>query len=198
MGWPNEKDIERTLDVLNAVGHPELAEVVSDLWSAAQLDHVTGLYNRATFEQLLDYERQRAIRYGRDLSLLILDIDDFKEVNDRLGHLAGDDVLRCVASNLRRSARSTDVAARVGGDEFALILPETPAEATEEAAERIRETLDGLDVVARGGTTRTSVTVGMATLAGSEPWSRLFDRADQELMERKRSRRAVGHSSRAR
>jgi len=180
--------IAETIDVLCAAGRPDLAEVVAGTWKTAELDAVTGLQNRASFEVFLDYERDRALRYGRDLSVIILDVDDFKGVNDALGHLAGDDVLRCVATNILRTCRATDRAARIGGDEFAVILPETSPDQARLLGQRLADHLDGLPVVTRGGTTTTSVTVGVASMVGEESVESLFDRADQALLGLKRER----------
>jgi len=180
--------IAAAIDALRSSGKDDLADAVAALWTDAQLDHVTGLHNRASFEKHLEYERSRALRYDRSLSLLVLDVDDFKGMNDRLGHLAGDDVLRCVASTLQRSSRATDRVARIGGDEFALLLPETSEQEALWTAERMRGYLSTLDVVARGATARASVSVGVATLRGAETASALFHRADLALLAAKRGR----------
>lgn len=190
--------IAETIDVLCAAGRPDLASVVADTWRTAEVDHLTGVQNRASFEQMLEYERERARRYDRDLSVLVVDVDDFKRVNDTMGHLAGDDVLRAVATHLARSFRSTDRVARIGGDEFAVILPETSPAQASRLAERVAEGLRVLSVVTRGGPVSVSVTVGVAALEGEESVTSLFDRADQALLDLKRVRRTTGITRRAR
>jgi diguanylate cyclase (GGDEF)-like protein len=91
----------------------------------ADMDALTGLHNRRYFHETLSREVARANRYERELALMVLDLDDFKSINDRIGHLAGDGVLAEAAERLRDVVRSADVACRVGGDEFAIILPES-------------------------------------------------------------------------
>ena len=103
----------------------------------AQTDPLTGLWNRRRMAEILR-EVERAVRFGHPLSLLILDVDDFKEINDTEGHLQGDAVLRKIAEVVREHTRSIDVAARYGGDEIALILPETDVEGAARLAERLR------------------------------------------------------------
>jgi diguanylate cyclase (GGDEF)-like protein len=101
----------------------------------ALIDPLTGLYNRRYFDRRYPRELRRAQRYRHPLTLLILDIDDFKSYNDRNGYLAGDEVLKGVASILRSSFRQVDVVTRWGGEEFAVLLPETPKEPVEEGKE---------------------------------------------------------------
>src|SRR5690242_16034807 len=90
----------------------------------ADLDGLTGLHNRRYFHELLAREVTRAQRYGRELALVIFDLDDFKGINDRIGHLGGDAVLAETAARARGALRAADIACRVGGDEFAVLLPE--------------------------------------------------------------------------
>ena len=104
--------------------HAEVAE-------EAVTDPLTGLYNRRRLTELLDQEVQRALRFGHELSLLIVDVDDFKRINDERGHPQGDAVLRCLADLVRETTRTIDISARYGGDELALILIETDAEGAE-------------------------------------------------------------------
>ena len=94
----------------------------------AHTDNLTGLLNTRAFFELAEFERIRAIRYGHPLTLCFLDLDNFKQVNDNLGHMTGDELLKIVANALRQNIRSTDIAVRLGGDEFAVLFPETGAE----------------------------------------------------------------------
>ena len=91
----------------------------------ARTDNLTGLLNARAFFELADRERERAIRYGHPLTLCFLDLDNFKQVNDKLGHMTGDELLRIVALALRKNIRVSDTAARLGGDEFVTLFPET-------------------------------------------------------------------------
>lgn len=111
---------------------------------AAFTDHLTGLANRRRFERQLDREVARTLRYGRPFCLLLLDIDNFKAVNDTYGHEAGDEAMQYLSRSLQAETRGIDLSARIGGEEFALLLPETDFESGCEVAERlcyaIRET----------------------------------------------------------
>ena len=104
-------------------------------------DPLTGLYNRRYFQDRLTHEIQRARRHGRPLSLLIADIDHFKEINDTYGHQAGDEVLRSIALLLVNQTRATDITARYGGEEFVAVLPETDAHGALRVAEKLRESV---------------------------------------------------------
>ena len=121
-----------------AVEKAELMQRVSEM---ATMDELTGLYNRRRFQERLKIETERARRYGRDLSLMMLDIDHFKLVNDTYGHQAGDAVLADLATLMRDATRETDQVARYGGEEFVILMPETPELAAVATAERIRETV---------------------------------------------------------
>jgi diguanylate cyclase (GGDEF)-like protein len=144
----------------------------------ADLDALTGLHNRRYFHETLAREVGRSHRYGRSLSLVLLDLDDFKAVNDRVGHLAGDAALAEVASRIRATARTADVACRIGGDEFALILPETARAEAEQVAQRVEAGLAARPV-AQAGPVRASM--GIAELAAAETPVDLFERADKAL-----------------
>jgi len=104
----------------------------------AATDPLTGLYNRRLFEEYFDKELNRARRYGQQLSLVIMDLHQLKEVNDRYGHPQGDQVLQAAASTLRKSLRTSDYAFRIGGDEFALLLPQTEPEQAATLSRRVR------------------------------------------------------------
>jgi diguanylate cyclase (GGDEF)-like protein len=114
-------------------------ELVARLSTAARTDSLTGLLNRQGFDECLARELLRSRRVGRPVALVIADIDRFKEINDRCGHAAGDAALRVVGDTARRMARVTDTIARIGGDEFALVLPDTDADGAFSFAERMRE-----------------------------------------------------------
>lgn len=105
-------------------------------------DTLTGLFNRTYFDETFEQQVSLAKRYNTDLSILFLDIDDFKEVNDSLGHIAGDVALQEVASAIRRAKRESDIAARYGGEEFVLLMPHTPNVSASILAERIRKEIE--------------------------------------------------------
>ncbi len=116
-------------------------ELLKRLSRAARTDSLTGLVNRQGFDELLEPELARGRRTGQPTALILADIDRFKEINDRLGHAAGDAALRIVGDTARCTTRSTDTVARIGGDEFAVILPDTDAEGAFLFAERVREAI---------------------------------------------------------
>jgi diguanylate cyclase (GGDEF)-like protein len=162
----------------------------SDLESLAAIDWLTGLYNRRHFETLARAELARCQRYMRPLTILMIDIDHFKAVNDRFGHAAGDRVLQTVAAVCRAAKRDSDVVARVGGEEFALMLPETAEQAAHHFAERLRQQVRDCSPAIDGEKLDIAVSIGIAaaTLSTSGIDS-LLRRADQALYEAKRSGR---------
>jgi diguanylate cyclase (GGDEF)-like protein len=155
----------------------------------ALTDPLTGLWNRRHMAGTLTREVSRALRFGHEISLIILDVDDFKRINDRLGHLQGDLVLETVADLVKDATRTIDVAARYGGDELALILVETGSEGATILAERLRERVRDTEVPLRnGGTMGVTISVGVATIPDSaEDLETLVDGADRALLRAKRS-----------
>ncbi|HZP26490.1 MAG TPA: sensor domain-containing diguanylate cyclase [Dehalococcoidia bacterium] len=131
-----------------------------ELQELAITDPLTGLYNRRHLQEALERECRRARRYRRPLSCLMIDLDDFKFVNDSFGHLAGDDVLRQAAHLIAESARDTDVVARYGGDEFLVLLTETTLEGAIIMAERVRSSIAEYEFNASGQPCRCSVSIG--------------------------------------
>jgi len=131
------------------------------LFEQATTDGLTRLYVRRYFHLLLDQEFERALRHGSAFSLLMIDIDNFKTINDTFGHPFGDEVLRRVAEVLRKNSRSVDIAARYGGEEFVLLLPETDAPGARVAAEKIRHAVEWMDIPAKTGFIRVTVSIGV-------------------------------------
>jgi diguanylate cyclase (GGDEF)-like protein len=144
----------------------------------ADLDALTNLHNRRYFHETLAREVARAHRYDRQLALIVFDVDDFKSVNDRVGHLAGDAVLAEVAERVRSVVRSADVACRIGGDEFAVILPESSLLDGQQLSERLQTTVAGRPIAHVG---RLDVSAGVAELRQGDDASGLFERADEAL-----------------
>jgi diguanylate cyclase (GGDEF)-like protein len=155
----------------------------------ALTDELTGLYNARHFHARLDEETSRAMRHDRSLVLLLLDADGLKLVNDGFGHQEGDRLLQHIALLLRREARASDVIARVGGDEFAVIQPETEVAGGLIAAERIRSAMrDGPFATVAGDMPLTSLSIGLAGVpAHSSTSADLFRSADSALYESKRA-----------
>jgi diguanylate cyclase (GGDEF)-like protein/putative nucleotidyltransferase with HDIG domain len=121
-----------------AVIRDRLTGLISNLTDAARSDPLTGLFNRRGFEEAFDIELERARRADRSLSVIVGDLDRFKDINDRFGHAAGDAVLRRVGATIRATKRSWDIAARIGGEEFAVLAPDTDEHGAYVLAERLR------------------------------------------------------------
>ncbi len=152
-----------------------LNERLSEL---AHTDALTALYNRRAYDQELAREWRRVQRNGAALSVLLIDADHFKSINDQHGHAVGDRVLQALAALIQRSAREIDVAARIGGEEFAVLLSDTGATSALNVAERIRSQIAQSDTMPVTGVT---VSIGVATLAAEESAASLQHRADQAL-----------------
>ena len=165
----------------------KLAGQARTLAHAAAVDPLTSLFNRRYFETRIDEEISRARRYGLDLALLVIDADDFKRLNDRLGHLMGDQVLRTMADTLRRSVRGFDVCTRFGGEEFAILMPGSHAAAAVQSAERIRQRIENyrFDLLPIPPDLRPTISVGVAVLTASDAPQDLIARADRALYQAK-------------
>lgn len=144
----------------------------------ANVDGLTSLHSRRYFHETLARETARARRYERRLALVILDVDDFRETNERLGHLGGDEVLAAVAERLLAALRTADVACRVGGDEFAVILPEAGARDAEQLYQRIQFAIGS---GAAGPAENVRISAGIAELRNEDDAVSLFERADEAL-----------------
>lgn len=144
----------------------------------ADVDALTELHNRRYFHETLAREVARAHRYDRRLALIVFDVDDFKSVNDRVGHLAGDAALAEVAERVRSVVRSADVACRIGGDEFAVIMPESTVVDAQQLSQRLQTTVSSRPIVQAG---RLEVSAGVAELRQPDDAIGFFERADEAL-----------------
>ena len=155
----------------------------------ADLDALTGLHNRRFFHETLAREVDRAQRYQRRLSLVLVDVDSFKEINDRIGHLAGDAVLAEIGSRIRQVVRSADIPCRVGGDELAVIVPEIEVGQARQLVGRIQSAVSS-QPIARAG--RVRVSAGVADLQPNDSPTTFFERADESLYEAKHNGKNEG------
>jgi len=134
-----------------------------EIYQLATMDPLTGLYNRRHFLQLLERELARTTSHQRPLALLIIDLDHFKSVNDLYGHAAGDVVLKLVGASLQANARGEVIVARIGGEEFAAVLPEQDISEAAAFAERLRSAIEALELDASVGPRRVTVSIGVAS-----------------------------------
>ena len=173
-------DDVRRLEELTARATPaiENAQRFREARQLADLDALTGLHNRRYFHETLARECARAHRYNRRLALIVFDLDDFKEVNDKVGHLAGDAVLAGAAERVREVIRSADIPCRVGGDEFAVVLPEAGIEQAEQLFGRLQATISGRPIGQAG---RLHISAGVAELKPDDDSISFFERADDAL-----------------
>jgi diguanylate cyclase (GGDEF)-like protein len=165
----------------------ELAVALRQTEALSLTDELTGLPNRRAFVQRLDQELSRSQRTGQPLAMVLLDIDNFKSINDRHGHYVGDMILRCYAQSMVREFRQHDLLARYGGEEFVLLLPETLIDNARNAMEKLgrRIRCEPLDA---GGIRidLPTFSAGIACLRSGESATTLIDRADQSLYLAKR------------
>jgi diguanylate cyclase (GGDEF)-like protein len=160
-----------------------------DLRVLATTDPLTGVYNRRRFLELGDYERVREDRNRRGLSLLALDIDHFKRVNDTWGHGVGDQTLVRFAQACRGCLRAMDTIGRTGGEEFAILQPETPLAEAIAAGERMRAAVEACLMTGPNGPFQVTVSIGVAQMQAGEPFDALMVRADALLYEAKHNGR---------
>jgi diguanylate cyclase (GGDEF)-like protein len=155
-----------------------------ELQELAVRDPLTGLYNRRYFDETLAAEVKRAHRYDRQLALIFMDLDDFKAINEELGHLGGDAVLVGIAERLRSVIRAADIAARVGGDEFAVILPESSTDDAQRLFRRLQTAIEN-QPIARAK--QMCLSGGIADLGRDDDDMSFFERADRALYRAKRT-----------
>src|SRR3989475_11517621 len=154
----------------------------------ARTDHLTGLANRREFERIMEREVALAERHDRRLSLMRIDLDNLKRINDRQGHRAGDAALRLVAQQLQRVVRVSDICARIGGDEFAVAMPETEMERAREVAIRLRAALKEAGLASKSPEP-IEVSTGLTAWRPGQDWQATYEAADGDLYEDKRRRK---------
>jgi diguanylate cyclase (GGDEF)-like protein len=159
------------------------------LQQQAYTDQLTGCFNRRRWMELGALGVERANRYGHSLSLLMLDLDHFKEVNDRFGHPAGDEVLRHSAHMLQQMVRKLDIVGRLGGEEFSILLPETPLDKAQVLAERIRASMQKMQFRFSGQEVTVTVSLGVSQYESKQPLKDFLQQADDALYEAKRKGR---------
>jgi len=159
--------------------------------SEARTDHLTGLANRREFERIMEREVALAERHNRKLSLLMIDLDNLKRINDRQGHRAGDAALRLVAQQLQRVVRTADICARIGGDEFGVAMPETELARARDVGSRLQAAVGEAGLAARSPEP-IEVSIGVAGWRAGQDWQAAYEVADGDLYEDKRRCREAG------
>src|SRR6266852_3357523 len=156
--------------------------------SEARTDHMTGLASRREFERIMEREVALAERHDRKLSLMMIDLDNLKRINDRQGHRAGDAALRLVAQQMQRVVRASDICARIGGDEFGIAMPETELERAREVAARLQSAVSQAGLAAKSPEA-IEVSMGLTAWRPGQDWQAAYEVVDGELYEDKRRRK---------
>lgn len=165
----------------------ERSRLLKEILALAAHDPITGLYNRRELHRFLDDELGRSRRYDHPLSFVMMDIDNFKDINDRFGHRAGDEALQQIAQVLLSTARTCDLLARYGGDEFAIVMPETCAEDAWRGAERVRKVVETEPIQIKSGSDsiekiKITLSMGVAEYPGdADSCETLIQAADHAL-----------------
>lgn len=161
----------------------KVESLTAEVYKLAALDQLTGLYNRRSGEQRLSEEINRAVRHNRLLTVMLLDVNGLKQINDRFGHAGGDMLLKGFAERLQRGIRGSDLAARFGGDEFMVLLPECPVEEVRHVLSRV----EGLEIECGGQKIRCEFSRGWTDYRPGETAQECLKRADEALYADKRS-----------
>ena len=170
------------LDQLVVDRTQKLELLVEEVKNLSLMDALTGCYNRRALDERLPAEQERSQRYARPLSVVFVDIDHFKSINDQYGHGVGDEVLREVAVSLQTSLRSqVDWVARYGGEEFLVVMPETDVHSALESTQRLAEGIRNCTIAVQGAALHVSASFGIAQLRKGETMKTLLARADEML-----------------
>lgn len=181
-----EAALHRVEDLLCLLVYPlRNALLYKSAIEQAMRDPLTGVLNRAAMDTILDKEIDIAQRHNNPLSLLVLDIDHFKHINDNFGHTMGDNALKSLVKRICECIRSSDILFRYGGEEFTLILSNTHKEGAMLLAERIRKSIENMVYLHKDGSLCFTVSLGVAALDGYESPEKLFNRADAALFNAK-------------
>jgi diguanylate cyclase (GGDEF)-like protein len=167
----------------------ERKRIERELQRLAMTDPLTGAYNRRHFFELAKQEFDRSQRYGRQISLIIFDVDYLKQINDSYGHLVGDQILQAMAQRFMKNLRQLDIFARYGGDEFVVLLPETNLEQAKIAARRLHKAVASKPIETMEGTVHLQISMGVACLHNADDMETLLMNADQALYTAKESGR---------
>ena len=195
VGRPNKPLDSQQIEVAAAMAKQvsvalDNAKLIQDLEDLATTDGLTRLYNRRHFMELADSELLRSRRYRRQLSLLLIDADHFKSINDEHGHDVGDRALRLLADTCRQGLRQLDVVGRYGGEELVVLLPEASSEVALETAERLRRSIESLRIPTLEGDIQLTVSIGIATVGPhTDSVAALINDADRALYDAKRAGR---------
>jgi len=185
-----ENELNRLEELLCLLVYPlRNALLYEDALKRAMHDPLTGALNRAALDTMLDKEIDLAHRHDNPLSVLMIDIDHFKEINDTYGHGIGDRVLCSVVDGLNSHIRNSDILFRYGGEEFTIILNNTSIEGANLLAERVRSSIEQMSHLFDDTSIKLTISVGMAKLQNSESASQLLNRSDKALFAAKKSGR---------
>ena len=178
--WAIKSDGKYIIDECNGID-----KLVEDLKKEAVYDSLTGCYNKKEIEVLFEKFLEESLRYNTPLSIMMIDIDYFKKVNDTYGHLAGDFILKEVANIIKNTIRSSDICGRFGGEEFLILLPNTKLSGAMKLAERIRENIQNHKFVFNDKKITITVSIGITSASKNDSVFSLIERADEALYEAK-------------
>ena len=181
------------IDISRKRTFKKLEDIQSELKILATTDPLTGLFNRRCFEDRAEAEIKRSIRYNKSLTVIMADLDYFKQINDTFGHKAGDYVLKEISKIIRKSLRDIDLIGRYGGEEFIMLFPELDQTTSLIVAERLREEIENTVISVKEKTVKITISIGITELSGGDKYSldTLTHRADEALYKSKENGRNI-------